>query len=155
MRLLPSLFILTVDKRSVVEVATWRSLIHSDGFQTPLTNVPLQRCCRGGSMEESGENLENSRAASKSAAAGARKVNIEQRSHHHQHHLNHHHYREGEHINKALASIKIIIIINTIILIIIMRKVKAKQTRALDILKKDTGILESPTPSRVYSPSDC
>ena len=35
-----------------------------------------------------------------------------------------------------------------------MPKVKAKQTRALDILKKDTGILESPTPSRVYSPPD-
>ena len=32
-----------------------------------------------------------------------------------------------------------------------MPKVKAKQTRALDILKKDTGILESPTPSRVFS----
>ena len=36
-----------------------------------------------------------------------------------------------------------------------MPKVKAKQTRALDILKKDTGILESPTPSRVYSPTVC
>ena len=31
------------------------------------------------------------------------------------------------------------------------RKVKAKQTRALDILKKDTGIVESTRPSRVGS----
>ena len=30
------LFILTVDKRSVAEVAAWRSLIHSDGFPTPF-----------------------------------------------------------------------------------------------------------------------
>ena len=52
-------------------------------------------------MEESVENPENSKAATKSAAAA--------------------------------------------------RKVKAKQTRALDILKKDTGILESTRPSRVGS----
>ena len=51
-------------------------------------------------MEESVENPENSKAATKSAAAAARKV-------------------------------------------------KAKQTRALDILKKDTGILESTRASRV------
>ena len=53
-------------------------------------------------MEESGENPENSKAATKSAAAAARKV-------------------------------------------------KAKQTRALDILKRDTGIVESTRPSRVGS----
>ena len=51
-------------------------------------------------MEDSGETPENSKAATKSAAAAARKV-------------------------------------------------KAKQTRALDILKKDTGIVESTTPSKV------
>ena len=53
-------------------------------------------------MEESGENPENSKAVTKSAASAARKV-------------------------------------------------KAKQTRALDILKRDTGIVESTTPSRVGS----
>ena len=53
-------------------------------------------------MEESGENPENSKAVTKSAASAARKV-------------------------------------------------KAKQTRALDILKRDTCIVESTTPSRVGS----
>ena len=36
MRLLPALFILTIDKRSVAEVATLGSLIHSDGLPTPF-----------------------------------------------------------------------------------------------------------------------
>ena len=59
--------------------------------------------CRSIRMEEPGETPENSKAATKSAAAAARKV-------------------------------------------------KAKQTRALDILKKDTGIVESTRGSRVGTP---
>ena len=51
-RLLPALFILTVDKRSVAEVATWRSLIHSDNFPTQFDKhvvaEVLQRWQHGG-----------------------------------------------------------------------------------------------------------
>ena len=92
MRLPPALFILRVDKRSVEEVATWRSLIHSDGLPTPFDKLAVAEVVawrsRGRILRTAGlplnlQQLERGRWPQKQSS----------RQHQNQ---NHHNYAEGE-----------------------------------------------------------